>query len=250
MGVDDSRVSIATATGVDATLSIAGPGARSYAFVVDWCIRTALATTWYLVAAALINGTVAATGALVQKPAYIFGAVLPALLIYFLYHLVLESALRGLSPGKRLAGVRIVTRAGAVPSIGALLLRNLFRMIDAMPAFYAVGLITCIFTREHVRVGDFAAGTLVVWRESEPAAALERLTRLGSVSRLSPAALEVVVDLLARWNSLEVERRAALARALLVRLDPLPAIAPLEALSDEVLHDRLERLLDPQGRPA
>jgi uncharacterized RDD family membrane protein YckC len=247
-GVDESRVSIPTTTGVDATLAIAGPGARSLAFVIDWIVRVAIAMAWYLVATRLVNGTVAVKGAQAQNPTYLLAAVLPAMLIYFLYHLILESALRGVTPGKRLAGVRIAMRSGAAPSIGALLIRNLFRLIDSMPAFYAVGLVCCIFTRENVRLGDLAAGTLLVWRGSEPTAALDTLAAIGTASRLSPSALDLVADLLSRWPSLEAERRAALARGLLARLDPVPTIAPLDALPDQVLHDRLERLLDAGGR--
>lgn len=241
--MEQGEFRIATATGVDAALAIAGPGVRSYAFVIDWHIRVLLAVAWYLAAALLINGSLATPVGKPAPPAFVFGALLPALAIYFLYHLILEAALRGITPGKRIAGVRIAARNGGVPSTGALLLRNLFRIVDSMPLLYVVGLATSLFTREHVRVGDLAAGTLLVWNDARPAATLERLATLSPDAQLAPAAIDVISDLLARWSELEPERRAALARALLLRLDPAPVIAPLEALSEAVLRERLERLL-------
>jgi len=68
-------------------------------------------------------------------------------------HHVVELALRGSTPGKRMAGVRIVARDGGAPSVGALLTRNVFRLVDSLPLFYGVGLITVVLTREHLRIG-------------------------------------------------------------------------------------------------
>ena len=42
--------------------------------------------------------------------------------------------MRGRTPGKRIAGVRLVTREGDIPGVGALLLRNVFRLLDSLPA--------------------------------------------------------------------------------------------------------------------
>ena len=70
--------------------------------------------------------------------------------------------MRGRTPGKRIAGVRLVTREGDIPGAGALLLRNIFRLLDSLPVCYLVGLATVVFTEHHVRVGDLAAGTLLV----------------------------------------------------------------------------------------
>ena len=49
--------------------------------------------------------------------------------------------MRGRTPGKRMAGVRIVARDGGAPSVGALLVRNVFRLIDSLPLLYGVGLV-------------------------------------------------------------------------------------------------------------
>jgi uncharacterized membrane protein SpoIIM required for sporulation len=86
----------------------------------------------------------------------------------------------GQTPGKRLACVRIVALDGATPTVGALLVRNLFRVIDSLPVMYGVGLLTSMVRDDHVRIGDLAAGTLLIYDHSgiAPSAALDaRMTR-------------------------------------------------------------------------
>ena len=91
---------------------------------------------------------------------YLAGA-LPATAIYFLYHLILEPLMAGRTPGKRLAGLRVLTPEGLVPTTGALITRNVFRIVDSMPLFYVVGLLFVFFGRQHLRLGDLAAGTVL-----------------------------------------------------------------------------------------
>ncbi len=140
--MSQEQLTIASVTGVDVAFEIAGPGSRSYAFVIDWHIRFLLALAWFI-----IVSLIAINGALSLKiPAnqmtFAFVILLPTLVLYFFYHPILEVATRGRTPGKRMAGVRIVTREGDVPTVGALLIRNLFRLVDTLPVFYIVGLIS------------------------------------------------------------------------------------------------------------
>ncbi|MEZ5500272.1 MAG: RDD family protein [Steroidobacteraceae bacterium] len=157
------RVMIESPTGVAVQLPIAGPGARAYAFFIDWMIRAAAAAAWYVCGAALYN-----RGAGIGPPSEIsaswYAAVIaPATAIYFLYHFVLEPAMHGQTPGKRLAHVRIVDLHGARCGVNALLIRNVFRLIDSLPGVYGLGLATTLLTRQHVRLGDLAAGTVLVY---------------------------------------------------------------------------------------
>jgi uncharacterized RDD family membrane protein YckC len=172
--VSDERLIVPSSTGVDVALPLAGPGSRSYAFVVDWHIRLLLAIAWYVCGALLAIGTLAPAARSKLPAVFSLGVVLPAIAIYLLYHPVLEVAMRGRTPGKRIAGVKLVTRSGGTPSTGALLIRNVFRLIDSMPAFYVVGLVTCFVTADRVRIGDLAAGTVLVNDQQEAADALDR----------------------------------------------------------------------------
>ncbi|MBS0395165.1 MAG: stage II sporulation protein M [Proteobacteria bacterium] len=167
------QLTIASATGVDVSLPIAGPGSRSYAFVIDWHVRLLLAAAWFLAGTLIVTGALLPRSAALDSRTFALGVLLPSLALYFLYHPVLETAFGGRTPGKRIAGVRLVTRRGDTPSPGALLIRNLFRVIDSLPAFYLVGLLACFATRDRVRIGDLAAGTVLVLDQRAALAALD-----------------------------------------------------------------------------
>src|SRR4051812_21849403 len=154
-------IPVASATGVDARIIIAGPGARAIAFVLDWLIRTALSLAWLLAAAFAILGNLEFEVDPDDEVLWYLVAALPATAIYFLYHLVLEPVLGGRTPGKRMTGLRVLTPEGVVPGIGALITRNVFRIIDSMPVLYVVGLLFVMFGKRHARLGDLAAGTVV-----------------------------------------------------------------------------------------
>jgi uncharacterized RDD family membrane protein YckC len=230
----DDQLSVQSVTGVDLTLTVAGPGTRSYAFVIDWHIRLLLACAWLLLA------TVALQVKITWRTHDGLLSVLPAAIIYFLYHPIVEVMTRGQTPGKRMAGVRILGRDGGQPSTTALLLRNVFRIIDSLPATYLVGLTTCFFTRQRVRLGDIAAGTLLVLDNAPAEASLLRIERLAAHSKLSLDALELIDQVLERWESLESANRAQVARSLLSRLDPQETAANLAQLSDSKLRDMLQ----------
>jgi len=227
-------------TGIDVALPVAGPGTRAYAFLIDWHIRTILALAWYVVAALLYNGRASLAPPLLSGARWFVGVVVPALAIYFLYHYVLELAMYGRTPGKRMAGVRIATRDGAVPGAGALLVRNVFRLVDSLPLFYPVGLISVIVTQHHVRIGDMAAGTLLVFERAEtpPPLALGE-ARAGA---LDAQGAEIVTELLERWPTLGAEARAALARQVLARYGGAAAEESGPA-DDATWRARLERLV-------
>jgi uncharacterized RDD family membrane protein YckC len=232
-------------TGVDMTLTVAGVGTRAYAFIIDWHIRLLLALSWlllgWLIARIGTSGGSVTTG---SPTVFLLGVVTPSMLLYFLYHPVLELVMQGRTPGKRMAGARLVTREGATPAPGALLMRNLFRLIDTLPAFYALGLVTCVFTAQRVRFGDLAAGTVLVLDESSSKSkSLERMGALLQHSTLDPRAAALIEDVLERWGELEPQRRMQLARGLLEKLDTGTSPELRGALEEAQLRQRLQDLL-------
>jgi uncharacterized RDD family membrane protein YckC len=232
----DERVSVQSATGVDLTLSIAGPGSRSYAFVIDWHIRLLLGCAWLLLSSFVLKLSLSA-----RSPDALM-SLLPAAIIYFLYHPIVEVAMHGRTPGKRMAGLVLVNRGGGTPGTGALLIRNVFRLIDSLPAFYVVGLVSCFITANRVRIGDMAAGTLLVIDDAAAGKSLTRVESLAPGSRLPLDALELVDQVLERWPALAPRNRMQIAFSLLARLDP-DGGAPLSSLNDAELHARLTALL-------
>jgi uncharacterized RDD family membrane protein YckC len=241
---------VTSPTGVDVELAIAGPGSRAYAFLIDWHIRLLAALTWYVAAAYKLTGVPYLAGG--SPPSSFALAGLPALAIYFLYHPLVELAMRGRSPGKRMASVRVVNRQGGTPSTLAVLIRNAFRLIDSAPALYGVGLCMTIFTVQRVRLGDLAAGTLLVHDGDTDAKSLMQLGSLSLNAALDAGTLALGNDLLLRWNDLQPERRRQLARDLLRRIDtvvgPAGAAVNLEDMNDRNLQQRLRHSLS--GRPA
>ena len=235
-------LSVDSVTGIDVSLPVAGPGARSYAFIIDWHIRLILALAWYVIATLLLNGGFSLGVPAAHEQRWFLLAVLPALAIYFLYHPVVEVAMRGRTPGKRSAGIRVVSRSGGPPGAGALLIRNVFRLIDSLPVGYGVGLTLMVLTRESLRCGDMAAGTLMVYehRVADTELLQNAAQRLG---RLDSAGAEIAADLLQRWTSLVPEARVRLARQLLQRY--LGSDADLSETDELQWRSRLERLARP-----
>ena len=233
----ESIVRIPSVTGVDVELKIAGPGGRSYAFVIDWHIRFLAAVAWFVVGTLAYAGGLRFLPADEMQPSYTLVIVAPSLVIYFLYHPVLEVLLQGQTPGKRMAGVRLVALAdGGAPGIGALLVRNVFRLVDSLPSFYAVGLLTTMLTKNAVRIGDIAAGTVLVYDEAPSSQLLDRLSGR-AVGRLGLEHAQLVRELLDRWPQLGADARRKLAADLLARLD---VAAPD---GDAALRAKLEELV-------
>ena len=237
----DEQISVHSVTGVDLTLNIAGPGNRSYAFVIDWHIRLLLSGAWLILASFALKLSLSAR----SQDALL--SLLPAAILYFLYHPILEVSMRGRTPGKRIAGIRIVTRNGGVPGTAALLIRNVFRLIDSLPTLYVIGLVSCFVTANRIRIGDMAAGTLLVLDDAAAAKSLTRLELLTAESRLPLDTLELVDQILERWPSLGSANRTQIARALLARVEPGSDAAHLAALSEADLHARLLALLHSRG---
>lgn len=212
-------------TGVDLQLRIASLGGRSYAFVIDWHIRTVAALAWYMASTSILYREL-----VVPEPdtTFYFVVVAPTAGIYMLYHLVLEVA-TGRTPGKRIAGVCIVAVDGQPPGVGALAIRNVLRLLDSL-LFYSVGLISVLVTRQSVRIGDIAAGTLLVYDDDAKAEGFNEQ----AVARLGLERAELAHELLGRWQALEPERRQALARRLL---------DDGSERSDNALHDALKELV-------
>ncbi|MGD8999696.1 MAG: RDD family protein [Granulosicoccaceae bacterium] len=241
----DDQLTVHSADAMLIDLPIAGIGSRSYAFIIDWHVRFILAAGWFLLIMLLAQAATGEEGAVFVNDAWRNLAIWPAAIVYFFYHPILELLMKGRTPGKRMAGVRIVTTDGSIPSAGAILMRNLFRLIDSLPQFYLVGLVTCAMTTKQLRLGDMAAGTLLIQEKKASVKDLEQMLDLGSHARLNPEQLELVQELRRRWNSLTQLSRIQLAEQLLERIgEALPP--PKASLHDREreLRERLEQVVE------
>lgn len=236
-----NSLDISSATGVDLQLNIAGPGARSYAFVIDWHIRILLALAWFAGMSFVVVGSLGfADSESTGGSSYVFLVLIPSFAIYFLYHPVLEIAMRGRTPGKRIAGVRIVTEDAQIPGLMAHLIRNVLRILDSLPIGYVIGLLATFLTEKSVRIGDIAAGTVLIYESDDrDNKAVKSDINPGSISRYGLAKAELGQELLDRWDELDPQKRVRLTEKLVAQLDP----DILLSADESILKQQLANLL-------
>jgi uncharacterized RDD family membrane protein YckC len=190
---------IATPEGIELALRLAGPVPRALAWVIDLLLRLAI-----LLAISSVAGTFGGVGqAVLLISWFVLEWLVPAWC---------EVHLAGATPGKRALGLMVVHDDGRPIRWGAALTRNLLRAVDFLPAFYACGLVTMLAGRDFKRIGDLAAGTIVVYREqkTQPATVPNAVAAAPGMPLLVTEQ-RIVLDLAARTTSLTAERAAELA---------------------------------------
>ena len=146
--IDTIRL-VETPEGCQLTLRIAGPLARARAWLVDLAIRMFL----YMAGASALS-TFGSMGT---------GLIL--ILVFLLewaYPVVFEIWRDGQTPGKRMCHLAVVHADGTPVGTSAAIVRNIVRAVDFLPVGYVVGLITMLCAGSGRRLGDLAAGTVVV----------------------------------------------------------------------------------------
>jgi uncharacterized RDD family membrane protein YckC len=98
------------------------------------------------------------------------------------YYIFFEVVWNGQSIGKRIVGLRVVRTNGTPITFTESVIRNLIRLIDFLPAYYGIGVVTMFINAQSRRLGDLAAGTLVVY--DRPTVTLESLKAQPSWHRL------------------------------------------------------------------
>jgi uncharacterized RDD family membrane protein YckC len=153
----DTTTEIETPEHVRFRYPIAGPAKRALAYLVDLLVRAVIVLVVGLLAAL---GGFAAGDAIGQAS---LGVVLVVLFVVeWVYYVLCETLWSGRTVGKRALSLRVVTEGGHPLSFVDILLRNLLRAADFLPAAYAVGLVVMARDPRFRRLGDLAAGTLVV----------------------------------------------------------------------------------------
>jgi uncharacterized RDD family membrane protein YckC len=214
-----SRVVI-TPEHVEIRLEPAGLGRRFVALVTDLVLVIAATGVVVRVAGSLLPGA--------------FGTIVGALALLLLtwgYHVYFEVRHQGQSPGKRIVGIRVVDERGLPVGLEQSFVRNVVRVLDALPLGYALGAIACSFDPLGRRFGDLAAGTLVV-RESAPPAYDRRAGPPRTFNSLrTPRLIR-----LAR-HRVSLEEREFLAE-LCLRAEGLDEKARLDLMEDVARHYR------------
>ncbi|MGD7651906.1 MAG: RDD family protein [Verrucomicrobiales bacterium] len=152
----DTLQSVELAEGVEIRLRMAGPELRAGAYLIDLLIRIfvmIVALVLFSISGSAIGGKVA--GGLM---------LLVWFLLDWIYPVVFEAGRRGATPGKRAMNLRVVQATGSPITWGQAVVRNFLRFIDGMPLFtYVFGMASCLATKRFQRLGDLAAGTVVIY---------------------------------------------------------------------------------------
>ena len=216
----EDRISVATPEGVTLEATLAGVGSRFAAALIDQVLRVAL-----LIALLILQEVV--DGDRSTSSGVFLATLLTAMfLVQFAYDVLFETLASGRTPGKRWTGLRVVKLGGAPVGFLASALRNVLRIVDALPGFYLVGILSVLFTKNNQRLGDLAAGTIVVVDRRHPAARpLPRTTTtdddaLWDVSSITADEVATVRRFLERRTSLTPEARDRLAMEMATRLGP------------------------------
>jgi len=209
-----------TPEGIAIALRPAGFPVRCIAFLIDGLIRGAL-----LIASA---GTLRAGGR--------FGGGLMFIALFainWVYAVVFEMSAGAATPGKRLMGLYVTMADGLPITPAACLIRNLLRVVDFLPLFYASAAVCMLLRRDARRLGDLAAGTVVVYRD-DGAPKLEFGAGLPQpppvpLSRRQQAAITAFAARVPVLTQERAEEIAALAAHAVAGQDPLQARRPLSA---------------------
>src|SRR5207253_9899772 len=151
-------ITLATPEGVHLELTLAGVGSRFAAALVDLAIQIALLIVIAVVGFVVIGG---------RSGFEVAAVTILSFLVFAAYDILFEVFASGRTPGKRLNGLRVVRTDGSPVGFFTSAVRNVLRLADLLPGMYLAGIVSILVTRRNQRLGDLAAGTLVV-RERRP----------------------------------------------------------------------------------
>ncbi len=217
----EQQLTVDTPEQIALHLPLAGVGSRFLAVAVDTVLQA------FLYVAAIVG--VGFVGSLFRTAAWrtvlALGPAVSILLgfcIYWGYFAVFEIVWNGQTPGKRVTGLRVIKESGRPINAYEAIARNVLRAIDFLPALYAVGVVVMILDRCSRRLGDYVAGTIVVYDKT--GTALPDLPRRASdapaapITQLTPEELGLIEAYLLRRADLDPIVRDEMAGRIVERV--------------------------------
>lgn len=231
---------------------VAGIASRCIAAAIDTLILLVMQIIVYLTLVAVLIVTL---GELPDPEGSAIGWIIAILgligfALFWGYYIFFELRWNGQSPGKRRMRLRVVRTDGMPITFSESLIRNLVRLIDFLPAYYGLGLIVMFVNSQARRLGDLAAGTLVV-RDYIPVT-LEQVTAYRPrrrtiespatvdlpIERLTAQDIQMIEDFLSR-DGITEEIGQRIHKVLAVRLD-----LPDDWMTNIPVRSRLRLILD------
>lgn len=218
----DDKLIIDTPEQTALEFPLAGIGSRSLAIAIDTLLQFAA-----LIVLGIAAGLIAYMGALPQVGKQWVYAILIFLLflLQFCYFAFFETVWNGQTPGKRWTHLRVITDSGRPVGAQAAILRNLIRIVDALPTLYGVGIVTSLISPQNKRLGDYLAGTVVIHEKALQGGALLRDTPAPQLllattqpQTITAAELQLVEAFLERRDSFPEEVRRSMAHQIAERI--------------------------------
>jgi uncharacterized RDD family membrane protein YckC len=228
-----------TPEAVEVAVDLAGLGSRVVAGSIDTLIQIGIAIPILIAAVAL---------GLAETAAIVFLSL--ALFVDFWgYYPLFEGLRNGRTPGKQALRLRVVRTDGQPVDLARVLVRNLVRIVDVLPLPF-LGVMSMLLTAKSQRLGDLAAGTIVIREHPAPLSVplyLAPMTDAGhprqtvDTSAITEREYDLVRSFLARREALEPGARAAVAGRLAGNMRPRLAGSGLADQPDEALLESLAR---------
>lgn len=234
MTVAAGRLEVETPDHVVLRYDLAGAGNRGFAALLDFLLASIIATTSLVI--------LSWTGTLSEASLFVVGglAMILTLVVIWAYFILLEWLWNGQTIGKRAFKLRVINEDGSPAQFTAVLIRNLLRLVDFLPAFYGLGVLVIVLSPKSQRLGDLAAGTYVV-RAPLPQVdwfSLRTVTPLGAgttaeTRRMPGEAQRLVREFVARESQLAPAERARIAAMIAAKLRPYTVedLGPLEDIA-------------------
>ena len=249
------RLDVRTPEGVTFSLPLASPVLRAIALTIDLLMVTVLSKLLQQVLETLVllSADLAESLTLLAQVGLVVGLLM-----------FLEWLWGGRTPGKWLLGLRVVDERGLKLRSGQIVMRNLFRLIDMLPGFFLVGGVAAVLSRRCQRLGDLAAGTLVIRERkiAEPDLAALKMDAVNSLrdhpqlearlrQKVSPVEARLALDALMRRNELDPDERLNVFHRIAEHFREAVEFPEevVEGLSDEqYVRDVVETLYRKKGR--
>lgn len=209
----DTLQAIELAEGVEVRVRIAGPLTRGMALGIDFLIQSAILIGLVIIFS--VSGI--GLGWNVSQGMIL----LAAFFMNWWFPVLFEAGKRGATPGKRAMGLRVVQTSGAPITFGQAVVRNFLRFADSFPSIPGMpipsmgfGLASCLATKRFQRLGDLAAGTLVIYNkiDAEPTSPMPPpMEEARPAIALRPEEVQAVVAFRERAGLWSEGRRAEIA---------------------------------------
>jgi uncharacterized RDD family membrane protein YckC len=259
MKEDTQTVTTETSDHMGPKFHLAGIGTRFIAYLIDKLIQTGLVLglTIITVLVLILIGKLDSVGEFLVRLRDSLGwwLVAPTVAVYELvtkgYFILFEYLWNGSTPGKRSQEIRVIRKDGRPISFVAAVVRNLLRAVDILGEIYPLGLVVMFIDSRNRRLGDLAAGTLVV-REAElkqsvictpveePDAGDTEIRNVAS--EITREDYDLVRKFLARRDSLDADYRRDLAKQILERVSRRSLSIREQSSDPEAFLEKLEIL--------